>query len=494
MKNISLILAAACLMASCGPTYIVQDAPPPEPAPVATVSYQSFYDDLAPYGSWINYPGYGYVWMPAAGPDFIPYNTNGNWIYTEAGWTWASDYPWGWAPFHYGRWFYESGYGWMWVPGNEWAPAWVSWRGGNDYYGWAPLGPNVSVDIALHSYNPPANYWSFVPRRYMGASGWHGYAVNQSRNITIINNTTIINNYSGTNRTRYAYAPGPDPVEVRRVSGSNIQPVRIREVNTPGSRVSNNQFDIYRPRVDAAPSNRADVSARPAPARVQNLRDVRPQVRDNNNNARPAQAPAYNNEPRPAEPAGTRPQNPPAYNGNPRPATQPQNNPSVNPRPAGNPATGPAPAARPEGNSGSRPAEPANPGNRRPENDDHDRRSPSPAPNNNPRPAAPAPQPQNPANNNRPAARPAGNPAPAVNPATTGRPADSRYNQQRGNARPAQQQAASRPAPANQRQPQAQPAPASRNPRPQSAQPLRRAQAPQPQQKDAEKPKTRSAN
>jgi hypothetical protein len=485
MKNISLILAAACLMASCGPTYIVQDAPPPEPAPVATVSYQSFYDDLAPYGSWINYPGYGYVWMPAAGPGFIPYNTNGNWIYTEAGWTWASDYPWGWAPFHYGRWFYESGYGWMWVPGNEWAPAWVSWRGGNDYYGWAPLGPNVSVDIALHSYNPPANYWSFVPRRYMGASGWHSYAVNQSRNITIINNTTIINNYSGTNRTRYAYAPGPDPVEVRRVSGSNVQPVRIREVNSPGSRVSNNQFDIYRPRVDAAPSNRADVSARPAPARVQSLRDVRPQVRDNNNNARPAQAPAYNNEPRPAEPAGTRPQNPPAYNGNPRPATQPQNNPSVNPRPAGNPATSPAPAARPEGNSGSRPAEPASPVNRRPL---------PPAPNNDPRPAAPAPQPQNPVNNNRPAARPAGNPAPAANPATTGRPAGSRYNQQRGNARPAQQQAASRPAPASQRQPQAQPAPASRNPRPQSAQPLRRAQAPQPQQKEEEKPKTRSAN
>jgi hypothetical protein len=125
---------------------------------VEEVSYQSFYDQLSPYGNWINYPGYGYVWSPNAGPDFQPYATNGNWIYTNAVWTWASNYNWGWAPFHYGRWFYENGYGWMWVPGNEWAPAWVSWRGGGDYYGWAPLGPGVSVNMALSNYNPPMNY------------------------------------------------------------------------------------------------------------------------------------------------------------------------------------------------------------------------------------------------------------------------------------------------------------------------------------------------
>ena len=142
MKNIYFLLAASLFIASCGPTTVVQDSYQPAPAPVAPeVSYQSFYDQLSPYGNWINYPGYGYVWMPNTGPDFQPYATNGNWIYTNAGWTWASNYSWGWAPFHYGRWFYENGYGWMWVPGNEWAPAWVSWRGGGDYYGWAPLVP-----------------------------------------------------------------------------------------------------------------------------------------------------------------------------------------------------------------------------------------------------------------------------------------------------------------------------------------------------------------
>jgi hypothetical protein len=335
MKNITMILfAAAFFIASCGPTRVVETRtyePAPQPVPVETVSYQSFYDGLAPYGNWINYPGYGYVWMPNAGPDFMPYNTNGNWIYTEAGWTWASNYSWGWAPFHYGRWFYEGGYGWMWVPGNEWAPAWVSWRGGNDYYGWAPLGPNVSIDIALGSYNPPANYWNFVPRRYMGSAQWHNYYVDRSRNVTIINNTTIINNYSGTNRARYAYAPGPDPVEVRRVSGANIQPVRIREASTPGSRVNGNRFDIYRPRINATPSSLNNAAVRPA--RVQTLNDVRPQVQ--NAAARPATEHPDNNA-RPVTQPGIQ-----------RPATQPAvSDPDNNRRPVSAPANNGRPGAQ----------------------------------------------------------------------------------------------------------------------------------------------------
>src|SRR4030095_4783503 len=97
MKNIYILLFASLLIASCGPTTVIQSdsyhpAPAPAPAPVVEVSYQSFYDQLPPYGNWVNYPGYGYVWIPNAGPDFRPYATNGNWIYTDAGWTWASNY------------------------------------------------------------------------------------------------------------------------------------------------------------------------------------------------------------------------------------------------------------------------------------------------------------------------------------------------------------------------------------------------------------------
>ena len=93
------------------------------------VSYQDFYDELSPYGHWVDYPGQGYVWVPDAGADFRPYSTNGHWVWSDNyEWVWVSDYDWGWAPFHYGRWDNDPTYGWYWVPGYEWSPAWVAWR------------------------------------------------------------------------------------------------------------------------------------------------------------------------------------------------------------------------------------------------------------------------------------------------------------------------------------------------------------------------------
>jgi hypothetical protein len=76
------------------------------------VSFQTFYDELDPYGQWIDYPEYGYVWQPDRGrySGFHPYSTGGHWAWSEDyGWLWVSDYDWGWAPFHYGRWVY----GWL---------------------------------------------------------------------------------------------------------------------------------------------------------------------------------------------------------------------------------------------------------------------------------------------------------------------------------------------------------------------------------------------
>src|SRR4029077_18082009 len=65
------------------------------------------------------------------------------WTYDDD-YVWVSDYSWGWAPFHYGRWVYAGGMGWEWIPGRRYAGAWVSWRYGWDdwaYVGWAPLPP-----------------------------------------------------------------------------------------------------------------------------------------------------------------------------------------------------------------------------------------------------------------------------------------------------------------------------------------------------------------
>src|SRR5260370_41512622 len=75
------------------------------------------------------------------GADFSPYASGGHWALTEYGWTWISDWDWGWAPFHYGRWAALGSRGWCWIPGTLWGPAWVSGRWGGGYVGWAPLPP-----------------------------------------------------------------------------------------------------------------------------------------------------------------------------------------------------------------------------------------------------------------------------------------------------------------------------------------------------------------
>ncbi len=215
-----------------------------------SVNYQTFYDELSPHGRWIDYPEYGYVWVPNMGPDFRPYGTRGHWVWSDQyEWMWVSDYSWGWAPFHYGRWFHDPFYGWVWVPGYEWAPAWVAWRHGGDYYGWAPLRPgfHININIGFGGYNPPYDYWCFAPSRYINSPRISNYYVDRSRNVTIINNTTIINNNYG--RRNNVFYNGPRRTDAERFAG-RITPVRFREVNQPGrTRVRGNEVSVFRPRV-----------------------------------------------------------------------------------------------------------------------------------------------------------------------------------------------------------------------------------------------------
>lgn len=97
------------------------------------------------YGSWEESGDYGRIWRPdttTVGVDFTPYETDGSWIWSDAGWNYSCDYNWGWLPFHYGRWGWFDGY-WGWQPGYNWTAAAVEWRGGGGYTGWRPLGPIV---------------------------------------------------------------------------------------------------------------------------------------------------------------------------------------------------------------------------------------------------------------------------------------------------------------------------------------------------------------
>lgn len=73
--------------------------------------------ELARYGNWQQHPQFGWVWSPMGmAPNWAPYR-DGQWVWMQPwGWTWVDAAPWGFAPFHYGRWF-PWGSRWYWAPG-----------------------------------------------------------------------------------------------------------------------------------------------------------------------------------------------------------------------------------------------------------------------------------------------------------------------------------------------------------------------------------------
>lgn len=139
----------------------------PAMAQSASVSFNVFFDELQPHGLWVRHPQYRYVWCPAGvSADWRPY-TQGRWIYlADYGWYFASDEPFAWAVYHYGRWHDDDNLGWCWVPGTRWAPAWVSWRRSDEFVGWAPLPPEsdgFSVEVNVTQEDLPETNWFFVP-------------------------------------------------------------------------------------------------------------------------------------------------------------------------------------------------------------------------------------------------------------------------------------------------------------------------------------------
>src|SRR6478609_7212232 len=132
-------------------------------------SVDVFYNDLAPYGSWYSDPTYGWVFAPPS-PSYIPYS-NGRWVYTDYGYTWQSADPFGWATDHYGRWVWANR--WVWRPDTTWGPAWVQWREGDGYVGWAPAGYTDDAyvpDTAWRFVGATSLFAPDVPRYYVTAN------------------------------------------------------------------------------------------------------------------------------------------------------------------------------------------------------------------------------------------------------------------------------------------------------------------------------------
>ena len=108
--------------------------------------YMTGYEDLDANGRWAQDPDYGVVWYPSTyiSAGWAPYR-DGRWVYRPPwGWTWVDAAPWGFAPFHYGRWV-RIGASWAWAPGGyvarpSYAPALVVFIGGGSNGGIGGIG------------------------------------------------------------------------------------------------------------------------------------------------------------------------------------------------------------------------------------------------------------------------------------------------------------------------------------------------------------------
>ena len=481
---IGMSILSILLISTAGQKALAQDV---------EVSYQDFYDNLAPYGQWVYDPQYGNVWVPNEDGDFRPYGSRGNWVMTDYGNTWVSQDPWGWACYHYGRWTYDPYYGWVWIPGYEWAPAWVTWRFGGGYSGWAPLGPGISIGV---SFNCPESWWIFMEPHYMYQRDCFRYWRGPAYNTTYVRQTTIINNYYMDNRTNVRYNYGPRSNDIERVTHQPVQVYRVNQTNRPGAAaISGNRLSMYRPVVQrntsgSARPNNVMQAPRAINSRPQSAANIEPNrqpqfrqemQRQNANNPGGNRMPA-NNSQAPQRYNQTEPQQnsqaPQRYN-----QTAPQQNsqapqrynqtePQQNSRPEPQRYQQPAPQqnSRPEPQRYQQPApqhnsrpepqryqQPAPQQNSRPE----PQRYQQPAPQQNSRPEPQRYQQPAPPQNSRPEPQRYQQPAPPQN----SRPEPQRYQQPAPpqNSRP-EPQRYQQPAPAPHQQPappaRSQPAPA----------------------------------
>lgn len=186
------------------------------------VSVDFFYDNIGPDGNWVEVADYGYCWQPSvavSNSHWRPYS-DGYWAYTDVGWTWVSYEDFGWATYHYGRWTRLRDRGWFWVPGREWGPAWVSWRTGGDYVGWAPLPPRGRGEVDYDDrpisgqvdvdFDIGPDYYNFVDVRYIGEPVLRERIVQPSLNITYISDTVNVTNITYTNSVAYNHGPDYD--------------------------------------------------------------------------------------------------------------------------------------------------------------------------------------------------------------------------------------------------------------------------------------------
>ncbi len=263
--------------------------------------YKNFYEDLKPYGTWIEVNlknkstesgtnpeqknlsdalinvlgikdakadanvGWSvfFVWQPSPGMAvsiaagdpapamYVPY-TDGQWVYTDYGWYFRAGTRYEEITHHYGRWVYVVPYGWIWIPGNRWAPAWVTWDYDDDYIAWTPGSPGLY--FAVNYYGLPyrlepayvvcerRHFLEPYVYRYSGFYREHDFGKKfrdmESRNGNL---------YAGGKHFGF----GPDVKRIEKDYGRRIDPVRINTVHDPGKvKYGDKQFSVYAPKLN----------------------------------------------------------------------------------------------------------------------------------------------------------------------------------------------------------------------------------------------------
>ncbi len=230
-----------------------------------TGDHQIFFAELSRFGEWLQTRDYGFVWQPTAlrtDPAWRPY-TRGRWVNSDQGWTWLSDEPFGWAVYHYGRWILVAQHGWVWVPGDDWAPAWVSWRQNDDYLGWAPLPPETLYDEVYDydagidlAYDVSPDYYNFVPVDQF-YEPVYSHCVPRETVITIVIRTRNVTRFSM--QDNRVHCGGPDFAWVNRHARRPARRCQIdlgigrdHFAHRHHHRLHENRIHIFAPRVDAS--------------------------------------------------------------------------------------------------------------------------------------------------------------------------------------------------------------------------------------------------
>lgn len=214
---------------------------PAKSSAAVSVSVGLYYDQLDPYGDWYYAADYGgWVWSPGyVSAGWRPY-TVGYWVYSDWGWVWVSEDPWGDWPYHYGRWAFDASYGWVWCPGDVWAPAWVSWRYGSGWVGWAPLPPDVdwSYGIGIRYSSSSLDRrivsggWCFVPVNDFANRRVRGRVVSVTRNVALMQQTRNVTRYVDVNSRPVERGLRVDLIE--RAAGKRIPRYDITERSVRG--------------------------------------------------------------------------------------------------------------------------------------------------------------------------------------------------------------------------------------------------------------------